>query len=106
MRMAKATETEIRNAVQLARLLESVCHPRNFTMPRFPDTEEEEGQVFDEELPKHLKRFFEEVNRLSDGLTRIVWGYETLLSNVCDPESDVLAFNSRLTALLEKEGGE
>lgn len=94
MKMAKASPEEVDGAVQLARLLEFTCCPRNFEMPAFPDTDEDEGAPFDPESKDDLRKLYEELKRLSPGLMRVVFGYHTLLEACCDPEADTLEWKN------------
>jgi hypothetical protein len=96
MKMAKASPVEIKAALELSQLTESVCHPRAFCQPQFPDTDDKEGEWFDEHNPKDLREFLWRVRSLSAGLVRVVFGFQVLVDNCCDPEKDVLDWKPEL----------
>ncbi|GEM_PF-2551488 len=98
LRMQKATAKEQEDAFKLARLCESVCDPGHWVLPRFPDTEEEPGEIFDEDNFDDLKQFYEMVKALCPGLMRVAWGYQVLVDNVCDPEKSYLEYKPELLA--------
>ena len=97
MKMIKATENEIEKAIQLARLTESVCRPKNFESRHFPK-ESNEVEYFDENDPEDLRKFYERVKMLSCGLMRVTFGYQALVEEVCDPSKAVLDWRPGITA--------
>lgn len=74
MKMAKASQEDMEGALALAQLTESACHPRAFSMPAFPDTDEVEGKVIDLESINDLRAFYDDVKKGSNGLERVVFG--------------------------------
>ena len=99
MKMSKASREEIENAIALAQLTESVCSPRSYESPHFPET----GDAFDANKEEDLKKFYLEVKRLSCGLMRVAFGYEVLVENCCCPNAKTLEFNERLTKLIDAD---
>ena len=94
MKMAKASPEEIENALNLAELLRELCDPRNFEMPRWPDSDGDihgkAGEVFDEDDTDDLRLFYEAVKALAPGAMRVAFGYQVLVDNLCDSEKEYL----------------
>ena len=58
MKVARLYKKELRDLLHVAHLIDSVCHPRSFTMPFFPNEYGEPGDGFDPDRPEDLKRFY------------------------------------------------
>lgn len=91
MTMAKASQQEIDNAIQLANLTDAACNPRHFEQPHFPNGEAD-NTPFDEDCIEDLQEFYRRVKSLSKGLMRVAFGYQVLVDNACDPDKDVLTW--------------
>lgn len=101
MKMAKASEAEIHAVIDLAKVVESVCHPRRFEMPRFPDTDDDEGKPFDDTNLSDLRAFYLLVKEYSEGLQRVAFGYSVMFDNACDPSQDTLEFKPEITRAMD-----
>lgn len=88
MNMAKASQEEIDRAIELTHYLQATADVRNYETPYFPDTDE----PFDDEDPKDLRKFYDEVRRLCPGLMRVTFGFQVLVDNACDPNEDTLTW--------------
>lgn len=106
MRMAKASDKEVEQAIILAGVIEDA---ESGQFPRTIDGEfnEDDPHYFNEDDPAHLKAFFERVTGLSRGLFRVTFGFSTLMNpqnELVDPDLDHLAMHPRLiTALKDAE---
>lgn len=103
MRMAKASDKEIEQAITLAGVIEDA---ESGQYPRTIEGEynEDDPDYFDEDDIDHLKAFFERVTGLSRGLFRVTFGFSTLMNSqneLVDPGLDHLAMHPRLIAALK-----
>lgn len=97
MKLAKASDDEIKRAIKLAQFLEATCDVRNFEQPSFP----EDDTLLDEDSLEDLQRFYKGVKELCPGLLRVVFGYQVLLDNCCDPAADTLEWKPELAEKLQ-----
>lgn len=104
MKMAKASEKEINDAIELAQLTDACCNVRSFCDPMFPgENESDPVKGFDKENPVDLRKFYDHVSKLSSGLMRVAFGYGVLVDNVCDPAMDILELKPGLVTFDEDE---
>lgn len=108
MRMAKASDKEIEQAIILAGVLDDVDRDQ---YPRGVDGEfnENDPDYFDEDDREHLKVFLDRMKELSGGLFRVVFGFATLMNpanELVDPDLDHLALHPRLIKALQAVDGE
>lgn len=108
MQMARASEADIEAATVIEGILSDVDRG---LFPRLPTGgyQENDPTLFDPENPQHLGEFFKRIigcTRLSrGGVGRVVWGYQTMISNnLVDPEKDYLAIHPRIERALEVYG--
>lgn len=85
MRIAKATEKEVRDLQQFFEEIEELLEDGI-------DTYEDYERIIDERFPK-----------LAGGWRRILFGYKTLLKNTCDPSLSYLEWKPEIKALLERQ---
>jgi hypothetical protein len=112
MRMAKASEKDLRAALDLSGVLDDIdkgYYPRN---PAAKEEEEESGEHeplhFDEEDHEHLRALFQRLKYCLDaspgGVFRAVFGMATLLdprNEIVDPALDYLELHPRIHAALQ-----
>lgn len=98
MKMAKATEADIKIALRVLKIIEGAelaIHPARAT-----DDEDTEPLTFDQDDPEHIRAFYDEImgsfrERVS-ALGRVVWGMSTILDNdILDPAVDHLELHPR-----------
>ena len=104
IKMAKAKASEIDDAIKLAHLTDAVCNCRSYEYPEFPpESDDVLPESFDVESAKDLRKFYDRVSKLSNGLMRVAFGYGVLLDNVCDPAKDILELKPGLVTFDEDE---
>lgn len=107
MKMAKATEEDMKAALLLLGILEDVDagkFPRRTKLHGFTDPDD-----FNEEDPDHLRAFHDRVmtcvKMRPSGISRVIWGFQTILdNNILDPDKDVLELHPRLNSLKDATG--
>jgi hypothetical protein len=93
IKMAKASVTEIDNAIKMAHLTDAVCNCRSYEYPEFPaESDDQLPENFNVDSAADLRKFYDRVSKLSTGLMRVAFGYGVLVDNCCDPMKDVLEF--------------
>ncbi|OAI20364.1 hypothetical protein A1355_24070 [Methylomonas koyamae] len=107
--MAKASEADLKMALELASALEAISCWYGGTMPATiakPQQDEDDWEPFTLEDPEHCRRVCEYLIRLarSASLFRVVMGMVVLLdpeNRFIDPDVDILAYHPDTVAALE-----
>lgn len=99
MRLAKASQEDIDNAMKFLSYLEAI-NAGIFPLNK-EDSEDDENEDFDLDDKEHLFRFYETcmdfLNNRPSGLMRVVWGFAVAAdNNMFDPNKDYLDFNPAL----------
>jgi hypothetical protein len=104
IKMAKASVKEIDDAIKLANLTDAVCNCRPHEYPEFPfESDDVLPESFDVDNAKDLRKFYDRVSKLSNGLMRVAFGYGVLVYNVCDPTKDVLELKPEVMSFDEED---
>ncbi|WGS88682.1 hypothetical protein [Methylomonas sp. UP202] len=109
MNMAKASEADLKMALELASALEAISHWSGGTMPENiakPQQDEDDWEPFTLDDPEHCRRVCEYLIRLarSASLFRVVMGMVVLLdpeNRFIDPGADILAYHPDTVAALK-----
>lgn len=99
MMIAKASPADIERAIGLLQLLEATIPSNPWRSAFFPEDE----APLDDDNKADLRRFYDECSKLSAGLGRIIWGYQVLLDNCCDPNSTVLDWKPEIKAKMDAD---
>jgi hypothetical protein len=112
MRMAKALPNEPKDLYRFCQLLEWIFEgPYDEFDINELDKEDKDyklmQQFADENGILNKLEFIEFAFRhFGSGYGRVIWGYETLVSNCCDPNKDYLDWKPELSALLNESNNE
>jgi len=98
MKMAKATEQDMKSALRVLKVIEGAelgIHPG-----RVEDEENVDLKAFNEDDPEHIRAFYDEImgcfRERASALGRVIWGMDTILhNNFLNPDVDHLALHSR-----------
>lgn len=103
MKMAKASVEDVKLLKDFFEFLENYFE--NGTDSRKPADEEGDfPELSEEEFLEVVETEFSRWTRrhtVGCSWRRVVWGFEILLANCCDPESDHLEWNQELRQLIE-----
>lgn len=102
MRMARAPKEQVDHLTKFLEWLEQF-EEYGHDIRKFDGETGECPQISDEEAMDYIKSEFSRLNRrLSVGSCwhRVVWGYQVLHDNVCDPALDYLEFKPELAEII------
>ncbi|TCS35836.1 hypothetical protein EDC30_109135 [Paucimonas lemoignei] len=100
MKMAKANEQDMEQAIRLTAVLDNV-EKGYFPPSGDPESEDNEPTFFDPDDQEHLRVFYERVMACIEaapgGLMRVTWGFHTLMHNdIVDPDAETLELHPKL----------
>lgn len=93
MQMAKASELEINDLMKFLTCLQMAVEDGEYLI----DDDDLDGETKHDPSCSRLGKFIDNWYGRLRGAERIVWGYKTLIDNVCDPDSDVLELRKDVT---------
>lgn len=105
VKMAKASEKDIERTIEFFQIVEEFMDQGTYTAP--DDTADDATRYLtDEEFVALLRekwggRF--KPAGVDASWQRVVWGYDTLVKNACDPNLDYLEWRSDILAFLESQ---
>ena len=100
MKMAKASKDDIDQIAKFFHMLEEAIEQGTYT----PSDEAEPEPVDAERLMELICRAWAHHGPdVGTSWRRVVWGCDTLISNCCDPDSDVLEWRKDVREWLEEQ---
>lgn len=107
MKMAKATPDDIQRVIDFFRFIEEFMDYGAYT-PESEEVEEDSVDLTDEQFVEHLRKLwgrrFGPV-KVDAAWSRVVFGFQVLLDNVCDPEADTLEWKPEIAKKLADPEG-
>lgn len=105
MKMAKASERDMKAAIEVMQILQNV--DSGYYPGKSAQADEDEPIFFDDEDAEHLRLFYDRVKGCMDRapgfVGRVIGGFHTLMHNdLVDPDQDCLALHPRFQSALDE----